>query len=1030
GITPCTEYSQFVNTGGISIEDAELELNGSYVPEVGDAFTIIRNPSSGGFSSRFVGLPEGALLDFNGVFLEITYSGGANNRDIVLTAVQNVNEAIWTGAVDRDWRKPDNWQNDILPTASSSVLIPEGTTNQPVLDSLETAIADMRIEEDNTFTLGEGGKLTVSGGENGLLLFGDSITVAGELVVDDQFGGDDGINLFTGNLTVMSTGSLQLDSLGIGNFLSATIRIAGSVAINNPLANGIGLPGASTLIIEQGGNLDVTNAGGSGVFINGTVRIEGALNVDGARDNGLGQSGADELVVGPTGSVSITNCGQTGITRTGSNGNINNFGLITLIGNGPTAIFGNTLENEPGAILRTSGIILRNASFATSSSLFPEASFDCLTFFSAADFSEANITFDLEGTTACTDYDQIVLVATGDISDANLLLAGTYRPALTETFTIIDNQGGNPITGTFTGLAEGDTLAFNGVALTISYVGGDGNDVVLTAVDFIGPQTASWTGVVSSSWYDAGNWSNGRVPQAADEVRIGDIPNTPIAIIDTGAVTVTELRVVETGRFRLEEGADLTLSGGTRGLSLTGDSLIVLNGNVTISDQGANYGLLAGSDLVIGASGTLELVGTGIEQSDITSLIIHGMVTCTDAPADGILINNNDLEISATGALIIDAPGGTGIRVINDPSQIKVDGILSIFSAGENGINGDREPLTVGPTGVLTIEDAGANGINEALTSMNGLLIINGSGIDAIKNSVSFAIEDGGTLRAEGSLVGDIGFATGSNLQPGSSPGCLTFSNTTVITQPVITLDLEGPTACTEYDQITFDAFGQISGATLQLAGDYEPSLNDVFTIVRNGTDDILGTFAELPEGALIAFNNSLLEISYNNGQAVTLTAVSVLPLDLLSFIGEARDKANLLTWTTANEEDFSHFEIERSSADQWEVIGEVLSSADESGIGPASADELSYSFEDEGITAYYRLKMIDLDGTFTYSEVVYLENITGADAGALKVYPNPSTGRFTVDLTEVGLSAGGGGELRLVDLHGRELWSRRVSLD
>ncbi|MEM1359628.1 MAG: T9SS type A sorting domain-containing protein, partial [Bacteroidota bacterium] len=166
-----------------------------------------------------------------------------------------------------------------------------------------------------------------------------------------------------------------------------------------------------------------------------------------------------------------------------------------------------------------------------------------------------------------------------------------------------------------------------------------------------------------------------------------------------------------------------------------------------------------------------------------------------------------------------------------------------------------------------------------------------------------------------------------------------------------------------------------------------------------------------------------------------------VLPLDLLSFTGEAREKTNLLTWTTANEEDFSHFEVQRSSAevgtqrpdssdDWWEIVGEVLSSADESGLAPASADERSYTFEDNPITAYYRLKMVDLDGTFTYSDVVFLENNLGAAAGAMWVYPNPSTGRFTVDLTELALSAGRESELRLVDVHGREVWARPVTTD
>jgi autotransporter-associated beta strand protein len=49
-----------------------------------------------------------------------------------------------------------------------------------------------------------------------------------------------------------------------------------------------------------------------------------------------------------------------------------------------------------------------------------------------------------------------------------------------QSVTLIDNLGTNPITGTFAGLPEGATLTANGQEFTISYVGGDGNDVVLT----------------------------------------------------------------------------------------------------------------------------------------------------------------------------------------------------------------------------------------------------------------------------------------------------------------------------------------------------------------------------------------------------------------------------------------------------------------------------------------------------------------------------------------------------------------------
>ena len=54
-------------------------------------------------------------------------------------------------------------------------------------------------------------------------------------------------------------------------------------------------------------------------------------------------------------------------------------------------------------------------------------------------------------------------------------------PVAGNAFTIIANDGADAVVGTFAGLAEGATIILNGVTLVISYVGGTGNDVVLTA---------------------------------------------------------------------------------------------------------------------------------------------------------------------------------------------------------------------------------------------------------------------------------------------------------------------------------------------------------------------------------------------------------------------------------------------------------------------------------------------------------------------------------------------------------------------
>ena len=52
-----------------------------------------------------------------------------------------------------------------------------------------------------------------------------------------------------------------------------------------------------------------------------------------------------------------------------------------------------------------------------------------------------------------------------------------------DTFTIIDNLSSTAVTGTFEGIAEGTQIVVDGITFSVSYVGGDGNDVVLTALN-------------------------------------------------------------------------------------------------------------------------------------------------------------------------------------------------------------------------------------------------------------------------------------------------------------------------------------------------------------------------------------------------------------------------------------------------------------------------------------------------------------------------------------------------------------------
>jgi fibronectin-binding autotransporter adhesin len=96
--------------------------------------------------------------------------------------------------------------------------------------------------------------------------------------------------------------------------------------------------------------------------------------------------------------------------------------------------------------------------------------------------SGSSLDVEIGGTTACTEYDQIQANGTVDVTGATLNVArfNNFTPATGQTYTIIANDSNDAVTGTFLGLAEGATITIDGYTFTISYVGGDGNDVVLT----------------------------------------------------------------------------------------------------------------------------------------------------------------------------------------------------------------------------------------------------------------------------------------------------------------------------------------------------------------------------------------------------------------------------------------------------------------------------------------------------------------------------------------------------------------------
>ena len=120
----------------------------------------------------------------------------------------------------------------------------------------------------------------------------------------------------------------------------------------------------------------------------------------------------------------------------------------------------------------------------------------------------------------------------------------------------------------------------------------------------------------------------------------------------------------------------------------------------------------------------------------------------------------------------------------------------------------------------------------------------------------------------------------------------------------------------------------------------------------------------------------------------VSFTKTVVVPVTWLSFNARLAGKTVLLDWKTATESNSSHFEVERSiNGFEFEKIGIVKAAGNSNSIS-------SYDFTDrlpiKGMN-YYRIKQVDLDGKYTYSEIRKVDIKTELPLFAL--YNNPSNG-------------------------------------
>jgi fibronectin-binding autotransporter adhesin len=254
---------------------------------------------------------------------------------------------------------------------------------------------------------------------------------------------------------------------GDGLAASAVANVAGGVVTSVTLTN----PGTSYTTLPT-----VAIAGGNPT----TPATLGTPTLGATASGGLTKSGTGTLTLAAantyTGTTTVTagtllvNGSLAGVA-TVTGGTLGGSGSIA----GPVTVAAATLSpgNSPGTITLNGGLSLAAA---------------------------ATTQIELGGTAAGTLYDQVVVGPAGAVTLGGTLsvsvLSG-YTPAKGDTFLILDKQSAGPVAGTFAGLPQGATLTAGGFPFTVSYLGGNGNDVTLTAA-VPEPGTAALLGLAAA----------------------------------------------------------------------------------------------------------------------------------------------------------------------------------------------------------------------------------------------------------------------------------------------------------------------------------------------------------------------------------------------------------------------------------------------------------------------------------------------------------------------------------------------------
>ena len=775
GAGAASGHDQVNVAGAVVVNDANLVVALGYVPANGDSFVIVNNDLSDAvtvtapFKVGGVPIPEGGAFVVGGNRFVITYAGGTNNNDVVLT-VQNFTSQV--ALVSGDLVVSDvagGGQNDSLTIKSNTATGKFEISDPNRILGISGAIAGATVSGDLhtifvPFT-SVPGKILVN-----TLTGNDSLTIdlSGGMLPDITFDGGAGGN---DTLTVIGNGSTNAKyspaSSSTASNKQGTVQIAGSGTTNISFSNlePVNITGMSTASLTSV-SLTPLVAGNSFTIANGTQSGnagQAAIVVSGTTNNGATSIETVHFYNNTTVQIDTSSIASSTDTFTisGANGTaagITNLTFSTGSEAGDSIAINGAVTVGGTLSLITGGAATQSAAISAPTLVLGAAG-------NAGSYTLTNSSNTIGTLTATTTANANVTDSAGGLALAGGNVGGTFTltttGGLSQTSSVAAGvlSAGNSGTGNIA--LDSFANSINSFSATNNAAGGAANIQFATAGTVTGITTSNGSVNISNA--------AGSVLALAGNITTGGgsvtfASNTASVDLSAAGVSIT----TGGGAMTVSRPVNADNPANNRTLNVTAGA-----GSVSLGSVGVTRNLQA---LTIVSSGTGSSVGAITTGSGGISIASSGMTLNGNLSSDAL---------ATAGAISFFGPFTLGVGITIDSDSSTTDAGIT-FATGTTVTGANALTLNAGTANVALNNTS--LGTPTAISSLNITAgDVNGSGSIAASGTISIAITG-----AASTLSGSI--TNGSLIKSGTGTLTLSGTNTynggTIVSQGTLQVDV------------------------------------------------------------------------------------------------------------------------------------------------------------------------------------------------------------------------------------------------